>query len=185
MRAVRTPFTASNPKYFWPRLTSIALVMAVGSLATYGIAARRSEPKRPAAVAGATPLYAPIDTSAANESTTTSPPRSGTAPGTQVDKRGLHIVAFTFYDNGIEPDTVHTSKGPIAILLEDRSGGTKGLVLERETGSVRVGVGQVNRADPTSPTPWRGRTEFNLGPGTYRVTDSSRPLNFAELIVDP
>jgi hypothetical protein len=107
------------------------------------------------------------------------------AQGTQIDKRGLHVVIFTIYDNGIEPDIVHASKGPIAILLEDRSGGTKGLVVERETGGVRAGVGQVNRPDASSPTQWRGRTEFSLGPGTYRVTDSSRPLNFAELMVDP
>jgi hypothetical protein len=80
---------------------------------------------------------------------------------------------------------VHTSKGLVAILLEDRSGGTRGLLIERETGTVRSGVGQINRPDVSSSAQWRGRSEFNLGPGTYRVTDSSRPLNFAELIVDP
>jgi hypothetical protein len=103
----------------------------------------------------------------------------------QIDKRGLHMVTFGLYDVGIEPDVIHTSKGLIAVQIEDVSGGSKGLLVERETGNDRVAIGQVLRFGPASQASWRGRSEFNLEPGTYRVTDTSRPQNFAHLIVEP
>jgi hypothetical protein len=190
MKAIKIMLPERHPRYFWFSLALLAIAIAAGSLATYAIAlGRRAEARRPTANGGDGAVSAVVSSLSASAGAGTAVPRPTNAgragQGTQVNKQGLHVVAFTFYDNGVEPDVIHTTKGLVAVLLEDRSGGTKGLVLERETGSVRVGVGQVNRPDVSSPTQWRGRSEFNLSPGTYRVTDSSRPLNFAELIVDP
>src|ERR1700730_6717291 len=58
------------------------------------------------------------------------------------DKRGLHGIVFTLYPVGIEPATLHTTKGLVSISIEDDSGGTAGLVLERETGKANASPGQ-------------------------------------------
>lgn len=111
-------------------------------------------------------------------------PVPGSQPGTQAsvkDKSGLHVIVFTLYDAGIEPAALHTTKGLVAISIEDHSGGTAGLVIERETGSERASIGQVNRNE----NQWRGRAELRLEPGRYHVFDSSRPANDAEIVVDP
>jgi hypothetical protein len=97
------------------------------------------------------------------------------------DKRGLHEIVFTLYPTGIEPAVLHTTKGLVAVAIEDHSGGTAGLAVEKEIGNVKVSLGQVVR----DLNHWRGRTELRLEPGRYRVFDSSRPDNDAELIVDP
>lgn len=76
---------------------------------------------------------------------------------------------------------LHTTKGLVAVAIEDHSGGTAGLGVEKEIGNVKVSLGQVVR----DLNHWRGRTELRLEPGRYRVFDSSRPDNDAELIVDP
>ena len=138
------------------------------------------------------PETAPVGSATvASVSSATGPPVNTPRPGRraqssqQIDKRGLHTVTFGLYDAGIEPDVIHTRKGLVAVLIEDVSGGTKGLLVERETGSGRIAIGQVLRAGPASQASWRGRSEFMLEPGTYRVTDTSRPQNFAQLIVEP
>lgn len=97
------------------------------------------------------------------------------------DKRGLHVIVFTLYDEGIEPAVLHTTKGLVAVSIEDHSGGTAGLVVEREIGNSTVGIGRIDR----DQNHWRGRAELRLEPGRYRVFDSSRPANDAEIVVDP
>jgi hypothetical protein len=96
------------------------------------------------------------------------------------DKRGLHGLVFTLYPSGIEPAVLHTTKGIVVVSIEDHSGGSAGLVIERETGSLRVVSGQVHRFE----NHWRGKTELRLEPGRYHVFDSSRPDNEAEIVVD-
>jgi hypothetical protein len=96
------------------------------------------------------------------------------------DKHGLHVIVFTLYDAGIEPAVLHTTKGLVAVSIEDHSGRTAGLVIERESGNGKVSIGQVNRNE----NQWRGRAELRLEPGRYHVFDSSRPDNEAEIVVD-
>ena|ERR1700686_3177147 len=109
------------------------------------------------------------------------PVKSNLTQPSSTDKRGLHGVVFTLYPAGIEPSVIHTTKGLVAVSIEDHSGGTAGLVIEKETGNAKVNLGQVIR----DLNHWRGRSELRVEPGRYRVFDSSRPDNDAELIVDP
>jgi hypothetical protein len=90
----------------------------------------------------------------------------------------LQVVRFTLYDVGIYPREAVADKGVIAISIDDLSGGSEGLVLERETG---VAIAQVRREGKQR----RGRGEIKLTPGRYRVYDASRPSNSATLIVEP
>lgn len=89
----------------------------------------------------------------------------------------VQVVRFTLYDVGIYPREAVVNKGLIAILIEDLSGGSEGLALERETGGA---ITQVSREGKH----WRGRGEIKLTPGRYRVYDASRPANRATLIVE-
>jgi len=90
----------------------------------------------------------------------------------------VQVVRFTTYDVGVYPREVRASKGLIAIMIEDLSGGTDGLVLERETGGT---ITQIKREGKHR----RGRGEIKLTQGRYRVYDASRPANRAALIVEP
>jgi hypothetical protein len=90
----------------------------------------------------------------------------------------LQVVRFTLYDKGIYPRDAIADKGVIAISIEDLSGGSEGLMLERETGGV---IAHVRREGKHR----RGRGEVKLTPGRYRVYDASRPSNSATLIVEP
>ena len=90
----------------------------------------------------------------------------------------LQVVRFTLYDVGIYPREAVADKGVIAILIEDLSGGSEGLMLERETGGA---IAHVRREGKHR----RGRGEVKLTPGRYRVYDASRPANSATLIVKP
>jgi len=90
----------------------------------------------------------------------------------------LQVVRFTLYDIGIYPRETVADKGVIAISIEDLSGGSEGLILERETGGA---IAHVSREGKQR----RGRGEVKLTPGRYRVYDASRPTNSATLIVEP
>jgi len=90
----------------------------------------------------------------------------------------LQVVRFTLYDIGIYPREAVADKGVIAISIEDLSGGSEGLMLERETGGA---IAHVRREGKHR----RGRGEVKLTPGRYRVYDASRPSNSATLIVEP
>jgi hypothetical protein len=101
------------------------------------------------------------------------PPKLGNGP--------VQVVRFTLYDVGIYPSEVHARKGLVAISIEDYSGGTSGLVVDRLTGIARVGIGKVTRQLNQS----RARGETLMTPGRYEVYDASRPKNRALLIVEP
>jgi hypothetical protein len=90
-------------------------------------------------------------------------------------------VRFTIYDGGIYPRQLHAKTGNVAIAIEDRSRGSVGLLIERQDGSANVLVGQVTRLVDRQ----RGRAQFRLDIGRYRVVDASRPNNRAELLVEP
>jgi len=87
------------------------------------------------------------------------------------------IVHFTLYDVGIFPSEARANPGLVAIYIDDLSGDTQGLVIEREGQR----LGQVTRAQNRS----RGRARIALGRGVYRVYDAGRPANRATLIVEP
>jgi len=188
MKTIRIVLTAKDPKYFWIRLVSLIIAVGASALAAYAISlGRRADANPPTSIALKSSVSAaPTSPSDSTARAIIAPASSSKTPtqGASVDKRGLHTITFTLYDAGIEPDIVHTRKGLVAIVIEDYSGGTNGLVVERETGSGRVSVGQVNRSDSASVARWRGRQELVLNPGTYRVHDSSRPANLAQIVVE-
>lgn len=108
---------------------------------------------------------------------------SGTGGSVVVDQPPggpAQTVRFTLYDVTIQPREARVQKGRVILFLEDMTGASTGLVIEREVGGSRALAGRVERADRT-----RGKGELRLGPGTYRVYDSSRPESQATLIVEP
>ena len=90
-------------------------------------------------------------------------------------------VRFTLYDAGIYPHEVRVKQGAVSIAIEDRTGQTSGLAIQRQDGNSRIAMGQVTRF----ANHWRGRGLFRLAPGEYRVFDTSRRANQALLIVEP
>jgi hypothetical protein len=91
-------------------------------------------------------------------------------------------VRFNLFDLGIYPREVHVKHGLLALTIEDYSGGTTGLVVERETGSAPERVGAVQRERPSSS---RGQNQMRLGRGRYQVYMADRPDNRALLVVEP
>jgi hypothetical protein len=108
-----------------------------------------------------------------------SSPPIPTAQAPTPEPRGqAQIVHFTLYDVGIFPSEARANPGLVAIYIDDLSGDTQGLVIERESGQR---LGQVTRPQNRS----RGRARIALGRGVYRVYDAGRPANRARLIVEP
>jgi hypothetical protein len=107
------------------------------------------------------------------------PAPTSAAPG----KRGelVTTLKFNIFDVGIYPRELHASKGLIAITIEDYSGGSPGVIVDRETGGSPQRAGRVDREG----THWRSRGELRLGPGRYRVYMADRPANQALLVVEP
>ena len=104
------------------------------------------------------------------------------SPAVQGEPREpTRLVRFNLYDVGIYPREVHVNKGLIAITIEDYSGGSAGLIVDRETGGAPERAGQVARRGPH----WRGRDEMRLGPGRYIVYMADLPANRALLVVEP
>ena len=93
----------------------------------------------------------------------------------------VQVVRFTLYDAGIYPRQARVEKGLVAITIEDLSGGTSGLVVQRMNGNNRQSIGKVSRIDKSS----RGREEIQLEPGNYELFMADRPNNKAQLIVEP
>ena len=93
----------------------------------------------------------------------------------------VQVVRFTLYDAGIYPREAQVQKGLVAIMIEDLSGGTSGLVVQRVNGNARQSVGNVQRIQ----SHWRGRQEIQLEPGNYEVFMADRPKNKAQLTVAP
>ncbi|MEK6303566.1 MAG: hypothetical protein AABO41_22920, partial [Acidobacteriota bacterium] len=114
----------------------------------------------------------------------TAPHASQPAPSIVVQAKPRELVTtvrFDLFDMGILPREVHVRPGLLAITIEDYSGGTSGVVVERETGNAPEQVGRVERAGGH----WRGRREIRLGPGRYQVRMADRPANRALLVVEP
>ena len=164
-------------KILWPALLTV--LACVGAL-VFAAA-------RPRSVIGGTEkppiasLRGPAP-SALTESPPRMPARDGVTQPSAVPAHGpVHVVRFTLYDAGIYPREARVDKGLVAIMIEDFSGGTGGLIVAPEIGSDRIQLGVVQRFEHH----WRGRGELAMTPGRYVVFDSSRPSNRAELIVEP
>ena len=100
----------------------------------------------------------------------------------QIPAGAVQNVRFTLYDAGIFPRQHHANAGNVAISIEDRTHRSEGLVVQRETDGVMLDVGQVRAVVNQAR---RGRAQFRLGVGNYRVFDASQPNNRAELIIEP
>jgi hypothetical protein len=90
-------------------------------------------------------------------------------------------VRFTIYPEGIHPATATVQKGLISIAIEDLAGTENGVVVERLNGSGRAIVGNVKRFERH----WRGRAQFELTPGVYRLRVPDREIEEAEITVEP
>jgi len=153
--------STKQKKVFWPVLS--AVLVCVGALAF--VAARPRS-----AVVHKETLAAPIQVD---------PVQGPTVMPRALDP--VQNIRFTLYDAGILPREIHAQNGLVSIAIEDRTGKSAGLVIERGVGNGRIAIGQVQRFTDH----WRGRGQFRLTPGTYVIFDASRPANRATLVVAP
>jgi len=98
-----------------------------------------------------------------------------------IPSRRVQIVRFTLYDVGIYPQEAHASQGAVTISIEDLTGSSSGLSIERIDTTERLFTGVVNKLTNSL----RARAELLLPAGRYELTDASRRDNRALLIVEP
>lgn len=105
------------------------------------------------------------------------------APATQgPGERGpVRMVRFVLLDSGLYPRVFRVNQGLINLALEDETGTSEGLVVERVVNSEREKVTTLRRL----PNQRRGRELIRLIGGRYTLYDASKPNNKADLIVDP
>ena len=96
-------------------------------------------------------------------------------------ERRVQVVRFTLYDTGIYPHEARANPGSVTISIEDLTGSSDGLLIQRVDTTGRMPVGAVNKAGRLL----RVRKELQLPRGNYEVVDSTRPENRALLIVVP
>lgn len=107
---------------------------------------------------------------------------NGSAKEQVTQTRGpVQNIRFTVYDAGIHPRQLRVRPGIVGISIEDRTGGSMGLLIEQINGGVRLPIGQVNRLS----NQLRGRARFTLEPGRYRISNVTRQTSEAELVVEP
>jgi hypothetical protein len=90
-------------------------------------------------------------------------------------------IKFTIYDVGIYPQEMSVDAGRIGIAVDDRTGRSAGVSLQRLNGNSAEPVGQVQMVADHH----RSRGYIKLTPGRYRVVDQSHPQIFSTLIVNP
>lgn len=93
----------------------------------------------------------------------------------------VQVVRFALYDIGIYPQEARAKPGMVTIAIEDLSGSSSGLTIERVEAASRVSAGVVSKATNRM----RSRNEMFLPEGRYEVADASRPDNRALLIIEP
>jgi len=117
---------------------------------------------------------------AAQNSVEATPAISAPPEGIQSETNAsVQVLRFALYDAGIYPREARVEQGVVVISLVDYTGGSEGLIIEREVNGGREHAGLAKR----SGKHWRGRQELKLKHGTYCVYDASRPENRATLIV--
>jgi hypothetical protein len=90
-------------------------------------------------------------------------------------------IRFTVYDVGIYPQEMTLDAGRVGIAIDDRTGKSAGLSLQRLNGNNSEPVGQVDMAANRH----RSRGYVKLTPGRYKLFDKSNPQIFSTLIVNP
>ena len=93
----------------------------------------------------------------------------------------VRMIRFVLLRDGLYPSQIRVDQGLLNIALEDKTGGSEGLVIESALGDQRTKVTQIRRLEKH----WRGRALIKLTPGRYVVSDASQPDHKAELIVSP
>ena len=91
------------------------------------------------------------------------------------------MIRFVAFSEGLRPSEIRVQQGLINIALEDKTGVSDGLQVERIVNDQREKVIQIRRLQ----NHWRGRELVRLMPGNYIVYDASQPDNKATLIVEP
>ena len=97
------------------------------------------------------------------------------------DNGPVRMIRFVLSSDGLYPSQMRVDQGLLNIALEDKTGGSEGLLIESALGDQRAKVSQIRRAEKQ----WRGRALIKLPPGRYVVSDASQPNHKAELIVSP
>lgn len=93
----------------------------------------------------------------------------------------VQVVRFTVYDVGIYPEEARVQPGLVTISIEDLSGASSGLIVERVEADVRTQVGSVDRL----ANRLRARAEMLLVAGRYEVSDARQRKKRASLMVEP
>ena len=93
----------------------------------------------------------------------------------------VRMIRFVLLRDGLYPSQMRVDQGLLNIAVEDKTGGSEGLIIESALGDQRAKVTQIRRAEKH----WRGRSLIKLPPGRYVVSDASQPSHKAELIVNP
>ncbi len=167
-------FTIARPR----ALLLTGVFVFVGGVAVSAFALLHTAPTKVEAL-----TITPKDMAAAKASTPAEKPAAMTAQGASSNSsRGpVQLVRFTLYDVGIVPHQTQAQKGAVTLLFEDLTGGSTGLIIERQTGRTPERTGQAERA----PRSRYGKQQLRLEPGRYEVYDASRPDNRALLVVEP
>jgi hypothetical protein len=93
----------------------------------------------------------------------------------------VRMIRFVLLDTGLYPRQMRVNQGLINLAVEDETGISEGLVVERVVNSARERITTVRRMSNAK----RGREVIQLTPGQYVVSDASKPNNQANLIVEP
>lgn len=93
----------------------------------------------------------------------------------------VRMIRFVLLDTGLYPRRMRVDKGLINLAVEDETGVSEGLVVERVVDSSRERITTIRRMSNAR----RGRELMRLTPGQYVVYDASKPNNKADLIVGP
>jgi hypothetical protein len=103
-------------------------------------------------------------------------------PNSQAREQGpVRMIRFTLFDQSIYPRKQTIHHGLVQLALEDKTGKSQGLIVERVNRGEATRVAEIKAREGH----WRGRVLLRLTPGMYRVYDSSLPANSAELTVNP
>ena len=168
--------SAKQKRIIWPVLFVVAtIVVAVAFASTrsgYGALSNASSTANPPAP-NTTAVAVAKDGDAG--AITASGQRGTSARGP------VQNIRFTIYDAGVYPQETHVGKGLIAVSIEDLSGASAGLVIERSNGNDHARIGLVRRL----ARHFRGKSEMVLTPGQYNVYDLGHPEQRSSLMVEP
>lgn len=99
----------------------------------------------------------------------------------QASERGpVRMVRFVLMDSGLYPREMRVNQGFINLAVEDETGGSEGLVVERVVESERERITTVRSMTNAR----RGRELLRFTPGRYIVYDASKPDNKANMFVE-